>query len=935
MTILTLTLSVGFAQEAPASPVPAGLGRLTGLVLDAADAPVVGAEVRVIGGTEISVSDASGRYTLDLAPGDYVIDPTAVGLDPYEFPEARVVDGRVSEVVVRMVGLGKGNIEVVTVYAPVTVGAISAAIEERKQSASVAEVMGQEQMVKSGDSTAAAALTRATGLTIVDGRFAYVRGMGDRYSATLLNGSGLPSTEPEKRVVPLDLFPTALVETMSVQKSFSPDMPAEFGGGLVDVRTRRMPVAPLFSLQLSGTWRGGVTLEEGNIGAQGPTDFFGYGNDFRALPDGVADASEAGVLKPAGRFTEGGYTHDQLYELGESLPDHWAFDKTQAMPNVGLSLAAGRRWSLGSLDLGGLIGLVFDNSWDIDRGSRSVYSLDGDELVAKRITSFEETSNTGRLGGGVTLGAEWTGGQYVQATTIYSHSGRAEALTWLADDPTGDSDTQNYRTGWSERQLFYQQLGAHVIVGPIVADARYAYSAAEGNEPDRREWTYNIVDGAEYLATSGSWNEIRYGQLLDHAHDGRLDLTLPFLALGGEQKVAIGGQLIQRDRVAATRRFEFDFSGVEGFDLTLPVADIVTPETIGPTSEDDTSYLDFLENTASTDDYSATQGVIAGYAMADLKLLRRLRALVGARVENSTQAVETAELFATEEAASVRSEISTLDVLPAATFTLGLGAGEDVDTVQLRAGYGRTLSRPELRELSVAAFYDYRTGRLLFGNPDLQRATIENVDLRVEWYPSDGEALSVGGFFKYLDHPIESVVAVSAVSGSVGTFANATSAVVAGGEVDVRKELRFLPGAAKFIYVAVNGALIHSEVDLSEADGSQTSAKRPLQGQSPWVVNAQVGWDFAPTGTGFSLLYNVFGPRLVEVGSSGLPDTWEQPVHRLDALATQKLGPAFKLRAKATNLLDWPLQTTTGDQISEETRDGWSAGLSLSWAPPP
>ena len=935
MTILVLSLSVGFAQEASASPIPAGRGRLSGLVLDTKDFPVVGAEVRVIGGSEISVSDASGRYTLDLAPADYVIDPTAVGLDPYDFPEARVVEGRVSEVTVRMVAVGQGNFELVTVYAPATVGAISAAIEERKQSASVAEVMGQEQMVKSGDSTAAAALTRATGLTIVDGRFAYVRGMGDRYSATLLNGSGLPSTEPEKRVVPLDLFPTALVETMSVQKSFSPDMPAEFGGGLVDVRTRRMPVAPLFSLQLSGTWRGGVTLEEGNVGAQGPSDFFGYGGEFRALPAGVADASEAGVLKPAGRFTEGGYTHEELFALGESLPNHWAFDTAQTMPNVGLSLAAGRRWSLGSLDLGGLVGLVFDNSWDIDRGSRSVYSLDGEELIAKRVTTFKETSNTGRLGGGLTLGAEWTGGQYVQATTIYSHSGKSEALTWLADDPTGDSDTQNYRTGWSERQLFYQQLGAHVIVGPVVADARYAYSAAEGSEPDGREWTYNIVDATEYLATTGSWNEIRYGQLLDRAHDGRLDLTVPFLALQGEQKIAFGGQIVERDRAAATRRFEYDFSGVEGFDLTMPIAEIVTSDTIGPAAEDDSSYLDFLENTASTDDYSATQEVIAGYAMADLKLLRRVRALVGARVEQSTQAVETAELFAAEGAATVTSELSTLDVLPAATFTLGLGAGEDVDTVQLRAGYGRTLSRPELRELSVAAFYDYRTGRLLFGNPDLKRATIENVDVRLEWYPTDGEALSVGGFFKVLDHPIESVVAVSAVSGSVGTFANATSAVVAGGEVDVRKGLGFLPGAAKFMYVAVNGALIHSEVDLSEADGAQTSGKRPLQGQSPWVVNAQLGWDFDPTGTGVSLLYNVFGPRLVEVGSSGLPDTWEQPVHRLDLMASQKLGGAFRLRAKATNLLDWPQQTTTGEMISEETRDGWSAGLSLSWAPPP
>lgn len=933
--LLLLTLSAGWAQEAPAAaPIPDGMGRLTGTVLDSNDKPVPGAEVRVIGGTEIVVTGPDGRYQLDLAPGDYVIDPTAVGMDPYEYPDARVVQGQVSDVVVRMVGAGKGNTAVVEVYEPETVGAITAAIEERKESANVAEVMGQEQMVKSGDSTAAAALTRSPGLTIVDGRFAYVRGMGDRYSATLLNGSGLPSTEPEKRVVPLDLFPTALIDTMTVQKSFSPDMPAEFGGGLVDVRTRRMPVAPLFSVQLSGAWRGGVTLEEGDVGAVGPTDFLGFGQDFRALPDEVAEASSSGVLKEAGRFTPDGYTREELVAFGESMPKHWQYDHLDIPPNAGLSLSAGRRWSFGSLDLGGLVGLVYDNAWDLDEGTRKVYSLDGDTLILKRATTYRETSNTVRLGGGVTLGAEWTGGQYVQSTTLYSHAGEGEAATWLADDDAGDDDTRSYRTQWSERQLFYEQVGAHVILGPIVADGRYAYSVAEGQEPDLREWTYNALDDGDYLATGGGSITQRYSELVDRAHDARLDLTWPFLALGGEQKLGLGGQLVRRDRAAATRRYEYDFTATDGFDLTAQVADLVTDQNIGASDDADTAYLVFQENTATTDDYTASQDVYAGYAMADVTWHPRVRTLVGARVEASAQRVVTAEPFAAEETEPVVAQLDNLDVLPAATLTFGLGKDQP-DSLQLRAGYGRTVSRPELREMSEAAFYDYRTHRLLIGNPDLVRATIENVDARLEWYPADGESVSVGGFFKYLDHPIESVVAVSAVSGSVGTFANATSAIVVGGELDVRKGMTFLPGAAQYLYVAANTAIIHSEVDLSESGGDQTSESRPLQGQSPWVVNAQLGWDHDPTGTSVSLLYNVFGPRITEVGSSGIPDTWEEPVHRLDLLATQELGKSFKVRLKATNLLDWPVQTTTGEQVSDLSTDGWSVGAAVTFAPPP
>lgn len=935
MTLLLLSLSVAMAQEAPAaSPIPAGMGRLVGVVLDSEDKPVAGAEVRVIGGTDISVTGPDGRYTLDLAPGDYVIDPTAVGLDPYEYPDARVAEGKTSEVTVKMVGVGKGNTAVVEVYPPETVGAISAAIEERKESANVAEVMGQEQMVKSGDSTAASALTRSPGLTIVDGRFAYVRGMGDRYSATLLNGSGLPSTEPEKRVVPLDLFPTALIDTMSVQKSFSPDMPAEFGGGMVDVRTRRMPVAPLFSVQLSGAWRGGVTLEEGDVGAVGPTDFLGFGQDFRQIPDEVAEASSEGVLKEAGRFTPDGYTREELVALGESMPKHWQYDHLDIPPNAGLSLAAGRRWSLGSLDLGGLVGLVYDNSWNLDEGTRKVYSVDSGELILKRATTYRETSNTVRLGGGVTLGAEWTGGQYVQSTTLYSHSGSANAATWLADDAGGDDDSRSYRTQWSDRQLFYEQVGAHVILGPVLTDARYAYSVAEGHEPDLREWTYNVLDDGDYLATGGGSITQRYSDLIDRAHDARLDLTLPFLAFQSEQKLGLGGQMVLRDRAAGTRRYEYDFNATEGFDLTQTAESLVTDDNLGAADDADTGYLIFQENTATTDDYTATQEVFAGYAMADMTWHPRFRTLLGARLESSAQAVVTAEPFAADDTEPVRADLTTLDVLPAATITLGLGKDEP-DSLQLRAGYGRTVSRPELREMSEAAFYDYRTHRLLIGNPDLQRATIENVDARLEWYPAEGESVSVGGFFKYLDHPIESVVAVSAVSGSVGTFANATSAIVAGGELDVRKGMTFLPGAAKYLYVAANGAIIHSEVDLSDSGGDQTSENRPLQGQSPWVVNAQLGWDHEPTGTSLSFLYNVFGPRITEVGSSGIPDTWEEPVHRLDFLATQELGQSFKVRVKATNLLDWPSRTITGSEVSDESSEGWTVGAAITFAPPP
>ena len=207
----------------------------------------------------------------------------------------------------------------------------------------------------------------------------------------------------------------------------------------------------------------------------------------------------------------------------------------------------------------------------------------------------------------------------------------------------------------------------------------------------------------------------------------------------------------------------------------------------------------------------------------------------------------------------------------------------------VRVGYGRTLSRPEFRELSQVAYYDYRSGRLLYGNPDLERATIENLRRSLGVVPRDGESVSAGVFYKYFDHPIESVVAVSAVSGSVATFANATSATNFGVELDLRRRLDVANLTA-----AANTSFVASRVNLSDTEGNRTLEKRPLQGQSPWVVNAQLSWDDLDRRRSVALLYNVFGPRIVDVGTSGIPDTYEMPVHRVD-VASQGIGPHWSV----------------------------------------
>ncbi|MDP2313470.1 MAG: carboxypeptidase regulatory-like domain-containing protein [Pseudomonadota bacterium] len=916
----------------PAPPEPASVvtGTLSGVVLDETGLPVNRAHVVVRGQPGETLTDDDGAFRIVVPVGAADVAVLRVGFAPQTLAALPVSaeGGGPIEVVLALEQTG----DELTVASSPQPGGTVALLRERKESAAVTDVVGAEQMSRSGDTDAATALKRVNGLTVIGGKYVYVRGLGDRYSATLLNGSTLPSPEPEKRVVPLDLFPTALLDSVVIQKTFSPDIPAEFGGGVVQIRTRRIPEAPIFSVTLSGAWVGGTTFEQAQVGTSGPTDFFGFGNASRALPDSILTASERGPLKTGGIFSEDGFTAEEMEAFGEAIPSRWALSTRTLLPDVGLNVSAGRTWALGDVRLGALAGFVFSNAWDVEDGFQTLYSSGDAGLEERRHTTFVETSNRVRLGGMLSLGLSWGEDAGLTSTTLLNRNSTATALQYDADDPTGSNDTRGTRTGWEEQQLFVEQLELTVPVGPVTLDARYALALANQAEPDRREYTYLATDEGYVLSQRGSWNDLYYGSLADTNHDGGLDVTWRIPRDAGDLSLFAGAKVLARERSSAIRRFNFQFQGSDGIDLGAPIDEVLTEENIGAEDQGDLGYLELEENTSRADDYTAGQTILASYVMGDVPWTKRFRTLAGVRIERSRQTVETFELFDTDGTPIV-ADVTTVDALPAATLTFGIGPRDVPDAMQIRVGYGRTLSRPELRELSEVAYYDYRSGRLLYGNPDLQRATIENLDARWEWYPSAGESVSAGGFFKYFDQPIESVVAVSAVSGSVGTFANATSATNVGGELDLRKRLDFLDRNLFDFYVSGNVSVIASRVDLSETAGNQTSTDRPLQGQSPWVVNAQLSYENPDWRTNIAALYNVFGPRIVSVGTAGIPDVYELPVHRLDVVVTQGIGPHFSVRAKGSNLLGWPSREQTGDRISEETRDAWAAGLSVTWAP--
>jgi TonB-dependent receptor len=928
------------AEEPPATtraaPVDQGpLVTLIGRVRGEDGRPVEGARVYARGQAVEAITDAAGDFALQVPAGTWDLTVLRAGFATRTLPAVPASETPAEPLEVTLLPAGM-ELDRFAVTAPRVEGGTASLLDERREATGVTELLGAEQMKKSGDSNAAAALRRVTGLTVVGGRFVFIRGLGGRYSATLLNGSTLPSPEPEQRAVPLDLFPTGVLESVRIEKTFSPDRTAEFGGGLVQIRTRSVPRDPILQISGSMAMTTGVTFRSVASGYRSPTDPLTFGAHARAMPDEVTALGDQPVVG-RGLLNPEGLDDAQLATIGEGFNNRWATDPRTVLPDGALRFAWGDSWQVGG-ERGPRVGALLSLNWSsgsgVDDAVRNVYSVANGTTNLQRATTYTELSQRAQLGGMAVLGASWGERHELAWTTFVNRIGDSRVGTYFQDDPTSASDRRQTESLWSEQQLVYTQLrGEHTLTEryPAVIDWRYVFSEATRLEPEQLRHTYALgFDGTYFASPTGTWNEINYGDLVDRLHEGGFDLTLPFLLSRPQPGlVKLGGLVLQRDRSADLRRFGFNQVG-NGLDTSLPMEALVTPENIGADGPDDDGYLEINELLVSTDDYRASQSLYAAYALTEVPIATRLRWMGGARLEASTQQVTTFQLFREDEP-PIETTLRTIDVLPATNLTVDIGPKDKPNTMLLRASYGRTLSRPEFRELAPVSYIEPTTGVVVFGNAGLQRALIDNVDLRWEWYFRPGESVSVAAFYKSFQDPIERVARPIAGSNVSQTLRNAAGATNFGAEVDFRLGWQGLHPWLRDVFVAGNASYIFSRIVLDDANAIDTNATRALQGQSPWVVNAQLGYDNPDLGLSIALLYNVFGPRITDVGEQGVPDTLELPVHRLDLVAIVPMPKGLQATLRASNLLDWPVQQRTGGEIAASMRDGVQFSFGLQW----
>ena len=821
--------------------------------------------------------------------------------------------------------------------------------QPNRESSEVAAFLTAEDLQRTGDSSAAAALVRVTGLSIVEGRFIYVRGLGERYSSALLNGSPLPSPEPLQRVVPLDLFPSSILEGVTVQKTYSADFPGEFGGGVIDLRTIDAPNDPFFTIKTSIGGNTETTGQEGLIYFGSRTDFLGFDDDTRDVPGPLALAFASGNRVVTGP----NFTARDIQRIGQSLVNAplrlLQEEKTPA--NFGLELAGGLSSETGLGTLGLIAVAGYSNSWEIREGFQEEGQFSGNVIEVRTRKAFRSNQNDVQLNllGGLSLSNE---NNELKWTNFYVRNTTKEARISSGPDlGVGLAIVRDDFTEWFVRQLFSTQLaGEHDFLdGALEFDWRASYATTSRDAPYETRFQYG-VNGAGDFVHNIQGNRISFSELNDDVISGGADVsyTLPLSDLR-DAVFSAGYAYSDNTRDAIRRDLQFASISALSDDQRLSRVDFLTSDfNINPAT------LELREVTGGNGAaaYDAELIVNAVYAQVDAEIIPLIRTTIGVRFEDAEQTVTTRDIFG-GAAPFPATRLEEQYYLPAFTATWNFAEDQ-----QLRVGASQTIGRPQFRELAPQAYTDPESDREFSGNQFLVDTEILNIDARYEWYFVRQQYVTASVFYKDLKNPVESTI-VTVGDQRQQSFLNAPNATIIGAEVEARKYFEFPDVGMDFIankrwLIQANYTYSKSEVQVGAGDtvltpggaGAPQSAAffiedgSRLQGQSEHVANLQLGWEDDTARSQATIIVNYVSERITARGAgvagSREPDYIQEPgvfldfVYRKDFEAMgQDLGFAVELR----NLLntDFDEFQVLGNKVRINNYDlGQSASVSLT-----
>ncbi len=924
MTVLLLSLILA----GPAAAQNGGpTSRIIGYVKDAdSGRPLVSARLTVNNGTQGGVlTDLDGRYVLDHVPyGTVSVTVTLIGYSTKTVTGVEVVEGRSTslDLTLEAQALSVGSI---TVSVQRERGSQAFLLDARRTSTSLVEAVGSVEIGRRPDSDAAEIAKRLTGVTVSEGKYVFVRGLGERYSQTSLNGSSLPSPEPEREVVPLDLFPSGFLQSLRTQKSYTPDLPADFSGGSVRIETRDFPDERVIRVGMGTSVNTASQFQDGFLSYEGGgRDWTGFDDGTRGQPatlEEILGDVNSGERLPA--------DPGQLLAIANALKESGAafVPTTGTTPfNRDFNASIGGRTDLFQHgELGYFVAGTYGDKYSLRTGEVerkwrvSAFNPEVPEDLRTANVDYEFSRGIRNVNWGsiANVTIKFNPEQKVSLRTTASLSADDEARSYLGDNREDIGGTvRSDRLRFVSRLMLWGQLsGEHTTIGDSRLEWRATMARAQRDEPLLRESVYLEDDGEFFLHPIGESGRYFWSDMVDEDVSVAADWSVPVAFLGDDAFLRIGGETRTRSRDFAARRLNWDFIGstIPDLDSALRDATIVT----NARGRGEFAIEDVVE---PGDLYDASDTRGAGYFLVDVPVTGRIQAIVGSRFE-------AYELGLNSRGKSLQ-EIDQLDIAP--SLNLIVTPREDV---KVRLAGSRTVDRPEFREMAPFQFTEATSLRQLYGNPELVPASITSGDLRVDWFPGPGEMLSVGGFYKSMTDPIEQVFIAAA--STAYSFQNARDASVLGLELEVRLGLgRFMESLVPFSF-QTNYSLIGSEVAVRSGEGfNPTNETRPLEGQAAYVFN--MGFNYADdAGFEAGIFLNRFGDRLTAAGGSGIPDLFEKARNQVDAVFGLPLPRGATAKIKGTNLLDADYrfeQEANGiTHVQRLYKTGRTFSVGLSW----
>jgi TonB-dependent receptor len=851
--VLTLTAGNLFAQTT---------GRISGKVIDQKNSEtLIGATVNIEGTTKAAATDVDGHYVLSgLAPGKYTILIRYIGYQTKTVSDVEVKAGANTPLDVTLGQAESKALNEVVIKATYRQESVGALYAIQKNSVSISDGISSELIRKSPDRNTSDVLKRVSGATIQDNKFVVVRGLSDRYNTASLDGSPLPSTEPNRKAFSFDIVPSNLIDNIIISKTATPDLSGDFAGGNVQILTKDIPEQNFVTVGIGYSYNNQSTFKDFKSGYRNSSDYFGFDDGTRKLVNNFPTTNQ---------IVNRQLTPKQSIQSINSLNNDFNVYNNKALPGQNYQITIGNVKEIGENKnrFGTTIALTYRNS----------QTIAPDQI--QRFSDFDYVSSINKFSTNVGALANFAysfGKNKITLKNLYNRvfDDQFTYRTGINLGTGGETgDNRYYAYDLLEKGLFKTNLEGEHQIGEKSSKLKWnlGYSNVTNDQPDQRKVNYrSSAPGEPYIAqVSGLQKENArlFSHLNENIYSGKVDYNLPVNFLDKSNlKVGVSSQYRERD--FAARFLGLVYNNPDQSNLERPIGTIFGPNIINA------GYYNLDELSNPTDTYSAKSYTNSGYAMLDSKLNEKLRIVYGLRVEKFDLKLRTAET----DQVQPRSELDNIDFLPSVNLTYAL-----TPKANFRASYARTVARPEFRELANFAYYDYELLATVQGEPTLKRTTIDNADIRYEFYPAAGQIFSVSAFYKKFANAIEPIIDDRNSSTTISYF-NSKSAYVYGFELEARKSLDFIDGSNFFKNTTAYANLSINRSKVTNPDDGivRLEKTRPLVGQSPYVINAGISHTEMDNKLSLNLLFNRLGKRIFYAGGSTYPSVWESPRNVLD-----------------------------------------------------